>query len=410
MADGTLPQGRFGSLFEGTPAYDAALRRKQFTFGFLDDVGALLEPTEAQTEQARTSYEEVAEWLADGPTLEGALIYAHGSTALGTLNRPMGRNEFDVDFMCRARSYGPDLPPAVLKQLVGDRLKARPDYASILIDKPRCWRLDFAGRFHLDITPSILNPECAQGGELVPDRALRRYKASNPIGYRKLFDRRALLTPSARLVKAMDHMARAEVKPYPMPARRKGVLRRTVQFLKAHRDFMFIVEPELGPLSIIITTLAMRAYEICVQRFEYDNEIDLLCDTLRMMPVFIERRIVEGVALHWVDNETTQDENFAEKWNKDPQLELAFRHWHARALADFEAIAQAEGLDQLQKSLGAAIGEGAVKKAAGAQVERVNVARRDSRLGVIAGAGLAVDAVGATAVRANTFFGRPDAA
>jgi hypothetical protein len=40
MADGTLPQGRFGSLFEGTPAYDAARRRKQFTFGFLDDVGA----------------------------------------------------------------------------------------------------------------------------------------------------------------------------------------------------------------------------------------------------------------------------------------------------------------------------------------------------------------------------------
>jgi hypothetical protein len=409
MADGTLPQGRFGSLFEGTPVYEAARRRKQYTFGFLDDVGAQLEPTEAQTAQAKTSYEEVAAWLADCPTLDGALIYAHGSAALGTLNRPVGRNEFDVDFMCRAAGYGPDLEPAVLKCLIGDRLKAHPDYAKILFDKPRCWRLDFAGRFHLDITPSILNPDCAQGGELVPDRALRRYKESNPIGYRKLFERRALLMPSTRLAKAMDHAARAEVKPYPMPARRKGVLRRTVQFLKAHRDFMFIAEPELGPLSIIITTLAMRAYEICVLRFEYDNEIDLLCDTLRMMPVFIERRVVEGAALYWVDNETTHGENFAEKWNKDPRLEPAFRHWHARALADFEALAQAEGLDQLQKSLGVAIGDGAVKKAAGAQVERINVARRDGRLGVVAGSGLAVDAVGATQVRGNTFFGRPDA-
>ena len=32
---------------------------------------------------------------------------------------------------------------------------------------PRCWRLSYANEFHMDITPSIPNPNCRFGGELV---------------------------------------------------------------------------------------------------------------------------------------------------------------------------------------------------------------------------------------------------
>jgi hypothetical protein len=141
---------------------------------------------------------------------------------------------------------------------------------------PRCWRLDYANEFHLDITPSIPNPECRFGGELVPDKTLKTWKASNPKGYRAKFERRAALQPRIRALQKAFDSARADVQvePYPDEMRLKGILRRTVQIAKRHRDLHFIDDSEgLVPLSIIITTLASRAYEFCVSNFEYDNEL-----------------------------------------------------------------------------------------------------------------------------------------
>ena len=50
-------------------------------------------------------------------------------------------------------------------------------------------------------------------------------------------------------------------------------------------------------------------------------------------------------------NETTIGENFAERWNTEPARVPAFYGWHAKALADFEAVAQLEGLDVITKRL-----------------------------------------------------------
>ena len=52
-----------------------------------------------------------------------------------------------------------------MKKTIGDRLRANGYYAPLLEEKPRCWRLSYANEFHLDITPSIPNLECANGGE-----------------------------------------------------------------------------------------------------------------------------------------------------------------------------------------------------------------------------------------------------
>jgi hypothetical protein len=103
-----------------------------------------------------------------------------GSTALGTTVKPVGRNEYDVDLVCHIPGAGRWLPPALCKKLVGDRLKANQRYSALLEEKPRCWRLNYANEFHLDITPSIPNDACLNGGELVPDRALRCWMATNP--------------------------------------------------------------------------------------------------------------------------------------------------------------------------------------------------------------------------------------
>jgi hypothetical protein len=69
-------------------------------------------------------------------------------------------------------------------------------------------------RIHMDITPSIPNPNCRFGGELVPDKTLKIWKASNPKGYKRLFEKRAKLAPVIRLRKhvAVDS-ARTSVEP-----------------------------------------------------------------------------------------------------------------------------------------------------------------------------------------------------
>ena len=169
--------------------------------------------------------------------------------------KPIGSQEHDVDLVAHVPDIDLAVSPALLKQRIGDRLRGNGHYAPLLKEMP-CWRLDYAGEFHLDITPSILNPECRSGGELVPDKTLKTWKASNPMGYRAKFERRAKLRPRIRSAfgKAFDSaVSDAQLEPYPEETRLKGLLRRIVQIAKRHRDIVFIDDKDgLAPLSIII--------------------------------------------------------------------------------------------------------------------------------------------------------------
>ena len=178
--------------------------RKAELFRVLERLCERLEPSSTQADRAKTSYEAVGQWLADAEDdwLASAEFYLQGSTALGTTVKPIGQNEHDVDLVCHIPGLGQWRSPASCKQLVGERLKANQRYSGILEEKPRCWRLNHAGEFHLDITPSIPNADCGNGGELVPDKTLRCWKATNPKGYRDAFKRRAELIPRMRLLKS----------------------------------------------------------------------------------------------------------------------------------------------------------------------------------------------------------------
>ena len=142
---------------------------------------------------------------------------------------------------------------------------------------------------------------------------------------------------------------RASVEPYPKAGGFKGILRRTVQIAKRHRDIMFVDDPDLAPLSVIITTLASRSYEWCVTNHEYDNELDLLFDVVRHMPDTIQVRRVDGRDQWFIWNETTEGENFAEKWNRRPERAEAFFTWHARFCSDLVKLEDRRGLDRLAK-------------------------------------------------------------
>lgn len=387
------------------------LARKAEAYTILDEICRTLELSATQLEAAETAYNAVAAWLAagDDPALQGLSIYLHGSTALGTTVKPVGRDENDVDLIGLTPNFSYWLPPAELKRIYGDRLRQHDTYAPILEEKKRCWRLNYAGQFHLDISPTIPNLRCANGGELVPDKQLRSFKPTNPKGYRALFERRALLMPKLRLAKAT--MARdgfaASLEQFPKPKAYKGVLRRIIQLLKRHRDIMFLkVEEDIAPISIIITTLAAQAYEFCVEQFEFDTELDVVYETIRMMPHFIEHPVVNGRRIFSVPNETTEGENFAERWNSEPERARAFNRWHAQALTGFESIASLEGIDTLTHSLEKALGHRDVRKVMDARTNAISAARSDRKLYVAPAVGLTMaQTQRAVAVPRNTHFG-----
>ncbi len=190
--------------------------RKSALFSVLDEICRELELTEAQLAAARTSYEAVAEWLSesDDPLLRHIRVYAHGSAGLGTSVKPLGREDFDVDLICLVLGFTSDRSPAELKRRVGDRLKENARYASMLEEKKRCWRLNYAREFHLDVSPTIVNLRCTNRGELVPDKKLRDWKPTNPSGYKALFESRANLRPPLRAQQTVFGVDRADVSHY----------------------------------------------------------------------------------------------------------------------------------------------------------------------------------------------------
>ena len=388
--------------------------RKAQLFSLLERLCERLEPSQTQADRAKASYEAAGQWIAgdEGEWLSTSNIYLQGSTALGTVVRPIGRNEYDVDLVCHIPGLGPLVPPGLCKQLVGDRLRASRRYASMLEQKPRCWRLNYADEFHLDITPSIRNAACANEGELVPDKSLRCWKATNPKGYREAFRRRAQLVPQMRMLKSFAEdraRADADIEPYPEQPRFRGLLCRIVQIAKRHRDTYFLKrDPSLAPISVIVTTLAAWSYEYCVRSSVFDSELDVLCSVVRHMPDFIQSQRVAGRVEWLIPNETTAGENFAERWNAEPRLAEAFSGWHAALMSDLERLTQAEGLDRLSLILSTSFGHTPATELLQELVAGVTAARRAGTLSVAPQIGLTcAPAAYATQVRPNTFYGAP---
>jgi len=388
---------------------DSDIRRRTQIFSILDEICEDLDLTETQFERARQSYGAVGDWLSGSadPLLVSILVYLQGSSALGTAVKPIGRREFDVDLICFCAGVASGISPAVLKEAVGNRLKEHATYARLLEEKKRCWRLNYAGDFHLDLSPTIANPFCANRGELVPDRTLQEWHPTNPRAYKALFDERAALLPTFVRKHVAMQRDEATVEPFPVRETAKGILRRIVQLLKRHRDVFYENNTDdVAPISVIITTLAMQAYAYCVRRHVFEDEMDVLVETIRMMPHFIKRPILDGRQGYAILNETTHGENFADNWNKDERRAPTFYTWHKQALSDFEALRDAVGQDRLSLNMVRSFGSGVTGRVLGNRVDAVSDGRKSGLLSVAPLIGLTTSkAAASTAVPANTFFG-----
>lgn len=389
-------------------------RKKQMVVGLLDQLCQQVEITDTQFQTAKTRYEAVGAWLSASSSqhLDQVQIYPQGSIALGTAIKPLAANEFDVDLVCHLPSVGHTSSAQAVKALVGARLKENATYKGMLEEKQRCWRINYANEFHLDITPSIMNPRCQQDGELVPDKTLAQWKPTNPKGYINRFEHYSAIRPRFLLLeRSFAEATYDSVQPLPEPAMTKPFLKRIVQLLKRHRDQQFVGSnrAELAPISVIITTLAGWAYAKCASQQTYADEFDFITAVIREMPTFISIEMRSGQRHYTVKNETTVGENFADKWNIDPRRASAFYVWHADVLSSVESLLQIEGVDQFAESLSQKFGgkKDNVRETLSKLIAPIGQARSAGLLGIAPSIGLITSpSYGAIAVPKNTFFGR----
>ena len=314
-------------------------------------------------ERARKRYKDLGEWLGRD---ESAIaendphIFPQGSFRLGTAIRPRDNSdEYDLDLACIVRKgiSTQSHSQFEFKRLIWSELELYRIARGIqqkLREKHRCWRLEYKDElsFHLDVVLGIpateaqrlaiqdsivrFGAEVAKAGEMTTstvlitdDRSLAfktvsaDWKISNPEGYARWFEGRMLL-PGRR-----ELMEKAQIDEVPSFTRRTP-LQQVVQLLKRHRDQWSASNPESKPISIIITTLAARAYQ---------GEPDVasaLTSVLSGMSGHINAVIPR------IPNPVDPGEDFADRWYGQDgvrlQLERNFYLWLRQAQIDFQNL------------------------------------------------------------------------
>ena len=137
-------------------------------------------------------------------------------------------------------------------------------------------------------------------------------------------------------------------------------------------------------ISIIITTLAARAYAKMVRAREYESIFDFVMCVVDDMPNHIEVVDYLGKVGFIVSNPAIPEENFADKWNNDDNLPKAFYKWHGELVAElrqFEALAN-RGNHVLTEKVGSLYGRHVATLAANSVSNRVAGQHRNHSLSI----------------------------
>lgn len=326
-----------------------------------------IELPESAYKKAEKRYQDIGEWLQrDKSSCVGfdPHVSPQGSFRLGTANKPENGEEYDLDMSCNLR-HGltkENITQKQLKNIVGNELEQYRVARNIkenLSEKKRCWRLEYADdlSFHLDIVPCIPENEAMRstlkdrmiystllseslasdvsdlavaitddtdpGYEILTDN----WRISNPEGYARWFESR--MRTAAEYLNERELVFKASIDDLPY-YQWKTPLQSSVQLLKRHRDIMFERNKDSKPISIIITTLAARAYR---------GESDLVSALLNILNS-MEKYIQQSEPI--VPNPVNPEEDFADKWycKKHAHLKLKdnFFKWLFQAKANFASL------------------------------------------------------------------------
>lgn len=363
----------------------------------IEDIIQSLDVPDTAYKEAERRYEDIGEWLHNYAKANSAPfsphVFSQGSFRLGTVTRPWKRDDYDLDLCCKLQDglSKSECTQKQIKHLLGSDLKKyrqERDIQEPPKEKHRCWRLNYqdALQFHIDIVPAIperdddrqilfermvktgtdevLARDVVQHAVAITDNRDSHYSSITPVwpisnqeGYAIWFESR--MRQAQQLLEsraAMEKEARIDDLPV---YRWKTPLQQCIQILKRHRDMMFETDQDGKPISVIITTLAARAYQ-----GETDIEAALIT-VLDNMGELVNSTVPR------VPNPVNTQEDFADKWPLDPTLEPNFRRWLVQAQEDFRNLGCSDDIQLLAET--------AMQKF-GARVDKSRLSRADGLL------------------------------
>ena len=335
--------------------------------------------SETMTNDIVNSYKAVGSYLGNMEQELDINIYPQGSLSLGTMVRPIKEDEegdYDVDLVCLLKN-GQHLTAKEMKMIVGQRLSESDRYGAMLDEEgKRCWTLQYSD-YHLDVLPCV--PRTLQESTDTKIRLSHKddygsYSScfSNPKAYKEWFieEMGTVFNQTREQYAAKKNVEIEEIKLFQL----RTPLQIAIQILKRHRDIMF-ANKDNKPISIIITTLATKAYAGESDIFETISNI------INKMDSHIE---YDGDGNVLICNPTMDEENFADKWKDIPEKKDAFHAWMHKARVDIieNPLNFADGMDSLMENMRATFGTKVVNETFEKYAEKAAAEREQGRLGI----------------------------
>lgn len=284
---------------------------------FFKKIAENLDLTETEFKAIENSYNTLGRYLTNSRYLTNyeVDVFPQGSVRLGTVIKPLKRDDYDIDLVCKFTKNDQNLLPEQVKHMVGTSLKYS-DYSYQLEEEHgRCWTLNFNSNppYHIDILPGVSIDYSERVKATIRDvNGKYDWLYTNPKGFAEWFQN----VSNKRLT--LDESRQVEpVKKYID----KSPLQRAIQLVKRHRDVYYSENPDDGPASVIITALMGLSY----------NGERTIEDILRNNPIAWASHIKLKGGKYSIKIPTLPDDDYADKWNgEDPGAAKRFFEWHAR--------------------------------------------------------------------------------
>ena len=333
-----------------------------------------LDITPTMYKNAIEKYNHLAKYLSDNGIR--AEIYPQGSFALGTVVRPIIKNEdasYDLDFICQVNDDKQNLTPRELRNKVLRIIENSKLYEKNLKVYDECFTITFANvngiGFSIDIVPAVpesgdiiarlvsksYNPEIIETAIAIPKYSNSNFSwiTNNPIGYRNWFEkinnkfnetskyeyRQMLFGSNKHIFNSIQEIPEGL---------ERSALQRVIQILKYHRDVYYSKRTngdKLKPISAIINTIVTKIADTAIPQ---TNTFDLLKYVLDEFTIYSEQQTLNEVLFaskystrniilkksdKWViTNPANPEDNLADHW--DNKTADAFFMWVRSAKKD----------------------------------------------------------------------------
>ena len=296
-----------------------------------------IEVPDSEYEKAVNRYHSVSKYLVESGMKEYLPdIYLQGSFKLGTAIKPLTEDgSYDIDLICTFTNlHKNQITQAALKKEIG---KIICEYAESygmrnpVKDGKRCWTVNYVDQhnFHLDILPSVPNDytneiAITDKNNASYEKISADWEISNPKEYYVWFINISKFDQYKKDY-ALNERAKLEEVPY---YKVKTPLQRIVQILKRHAEVMFDDNMEYKPSSIIITTLAAKAYESISIQEDFLLVIQCVVSKLNYQ---LDLEDGKPCVLNPIDRR----ENLSIKWKRNQVYYTEFLNWIDQSKFDF---------------------------------------------------------------------------